>query len=471
MTERKNITPYDDLAASDRQHLLHPQTNMVEVLTKGPKIIEGGQGIRVKDAKGNTLIDAMAGLWCVNVGYGRKELAETMADAAKRLSYFHSFTAMSNPPEIRLAEKLTAMAPGKLARAFFGCSGSDANDTLVKIVWHYNYIRGKPGKKKIISRKWSYHGTSVSTASLTGLASFHAPYNLPIPEVKHTEMPHFYRFGQKGESEAAFVERTVKALEDLIAAEGPETVGAFIAEPVTGAGGVVAPPNGYFEAVQKILKRHDILMIADEVITGFGRLGAMFGSELYGITPDLMASAKGLTSGYFPLSAALISPGVAEVLLQGSEKTGNFAHGYTYSGHPVGCEVALRNLQIIEDEKLVENAANVGAYLHRRLNEAFANHAFVGEVRGQGLIAGIQLILDKDKKIFFGPKRKIPVRIAEACYARGLIVRPLPTVTTIALSPPLVITKAEVDEVVEILVKAVDEVTGTLSREDKIPAA
>ncbi|HXV73470.1 MAG TPA: aminotransferase class III-fold pyridoxal phosphate-dependent enzyme, partial [Sphingomonadales bacterium] len=319
MTRRSNITPFEELAESDRRHLLHPQSNMADVLKKGPQIIASGKGVRVTDAKGHTLIDGMAGLWCVNVGYGRRELAETMAKAAENLSYSHSFTGMANPPEIRLAEKLAAMAPGNLERVFFGCSGSDANDTLVKIVWHINHVRGRPQKKKIIARKWSYHGTSVASASLTGLISFHAPYNLPIAEVKHTEMPHYYCFGEKGESEDAFVARTVKALEDLITAEGPETIGAFIAEPITGAGGVVAPPPGYFEAVQKVLKKYDVLMIADEVITGFGRLGAVFGSELYHITPDLMATAKGLTSGYFPLSAALISGEIAEVLRQGSE--------------------------------------------------------------------------------------------------------------------------------------------------------
>ncbi len=290
-----NIRRYDDLADRDQKHLLHPQTNIADLLAEGPKIMESGQGIRITDVTGKQLIDGLAGLWCVNVGYGREELAEVMKKAAENLSYFHSFSGMSNPPEILLAEKLSAMAPGDLNRVFFGCSGSDANDTLMKVVWHYNYIKGRPEKKKIISRWSSYHGTSISTASLTGLSSFHAPYNLPLPEVLHTKMPHYYRNANVGESEEAFARRMVQALEDLILQEGPETIGAFIAEPVTGAGGVVAPPEGYFEALQKVLKKHDILMIADEVICGYGRLGATFGSEIFNITPDLMASAKGLT--------------------------------------------------------------------------------------------------------------------------------------------------------------------------------
>lgn len=468
MNSPKNASFFEELTNSDRLHLLHPQSNMVDVLEKGPRIITSGQGVRVKDAQGHTLIDGMAGLWCVNVGYGRKELAETLSEASKNLSYYHSFTGAANPPEIQLAQKLADLAPGQLSHVFFGCSGSDANDTLIKIVWHYNYIIGRPEKKKIIARKWSYHGTSIASASLTGLASFHAPYNLPISEVRHTEMPHYYRFSRKGESEQEFVERKVKALEDLILAEGPQTVAAFIAEPVTGAGGVVAPPPGYFEAIQKILKKYDILMIADEVITAFGRLGAMFGSTLYNIEADLMSTAKGLTSGYFPLSAAFVSTKIAEALREGSRKTGNFAHGYTYSGHPVGCEVAMRNLKIIEDEKLVEHAKNVGNYLHQSLRETFSDHVYVGEIRGRGLIASLQLVLDKEKKIFFDPSRKIPARIAQSAYAYGLIVRPLPTINSIALSPPLIITKNEVDEVVYILSRSLNEIMNSLNAEDKI---
>lgn len=462
----KNNTRHANLAKRDLKHLLHPQTNIADLLLEGPKIIEKGKGIRVTDTTGKEVIDGLAGLWCVNVGYGRVELAEVMKRAAENLGYFHSFSGMSNPPAILLAEKLNAMAPGDLSRVFYGCTGSDANDTLMKIVWHYNYILGRPEKKKIISRWSSYHGTSISTASLTGLATFHAPYNLPLPEVLHTKMPHFYRFGKPGESEAEFMVRMVGALEKLILQEGPETIGAFIAEPVTGAGGVVAPPEGYFEAVQKILKKYDILMIADEVITGYGRLGANFGSEIFNIKPDLMSSAKGLTSGYFPMSAAFITEEIWQVLKEGSEKTGNFSHGYTYSGHPIGCAVALKNLEIVENEGLVENARVMGEYLHDQLEDAFSGNRHVGEVRGYGLLAGIQLMADAGDKKFFDAKRKIPMRIQQTAYKNGLICRNLPSVTSIALAPPLIVTCADIDEIVGLLKKSFDQVLGNLSKED-----
>lgn len=462
----KNISRHADLADRDLKHLLHPQTNIADLLAEGPKIMETGKGIRVKDATGKEVIDGLAGLWCVNVGYGRPELAEVMKLAAENLSYFHSFSGMSNPPEILLAEKLSAMAPGDLSRVFYGCSGSDANDTLMKVVWHYNYLKGRPEKKKIIARWSSYHGTSISTASLTGLPTFHAPYNLPLPEVRHTLMPHYYRNALPGESEADFVARMAKALEDMILEEGPETVGAFIAEPITGAGGVVAPPKGYFEAIQKILSKYDILMIADEVICGYGRLGKNFGSEIFNIKPDMMASAKGLTSGYFPMSAAFITEEIWEVLRQGSEKTGNFSHGYTYSGHPVGCAVALKNLEIVEEEGLVENARVMGDYLHDQLEAAFKGNRHVGQVRGKGLLAGIQLMADAGDKKFFDPKRKIPMRIQQTAYKNGLICRNLPSVTSIALSPPLIVTKGDIDEIVGLLKKSFDEVLGDLSKDD-----
>jgi len=466
----KNMTRYDDLAERDKKNLLHPQTSIIDLETNGPRIIEAAKGIKIRDAKGHELIDGLAGLWCVNVGYGREELAETMKMAAEKLSYFHSFTTMSNPAQIELAEKLTAMAPGNLSKVFFGSSGSDANDTLMKIVWHYNFIKGRPEKKKIISRKGSYHGTSIAAASLTGLLSFHKPYNLPLPEVRHTEMPHYYRFGLEGESEEAFTTRMADMLEQMILAEGPETVGAFIAEPISGAGGVMTPSKGYFAAIQKVLKKYDILMIADEVICGYGRLGKNFGSDVYGIEPDLMATAKGLTSGYFPMSASFISEEVWEVLKEGSEKTGYFAHGYTYSGHPIGCEVALKNLEIMAREKLTQNAAKLGPYMLDQLEAAFKDNPHVAEIRGHGLVAGVQLIIDKDKKQFFSPARKITLRIQNEAYDRGLTCRNLPTVTTLALSPPLIIKKSEIDDMVGIMKDSFDAVLGNLSKDDLTPA-
>ncbi len=437
----------ETLKELDKNHLLHPATSIAQQQSDGPRIIGSGKGIRLRDTDGHELIDAIAGLWCVNVGYGREELADSMADAARTLGYYHSFSGMSNPPQIELAAALSAMAPGKLSRVFFGSSGSDANDTLMKIAWHYFALKGQPQKRKIISRMNAYHGTSISTASLTGLPAFHKAFHLPIDGVLHTDCPHFYRYGEPGEGERDYAKRMAAKLEAMILAEGPETVAGFIAEPIMGAGGVIAPPHGYFQEIQAVLKRHNVLMIADEVICGYGRLGEAFGSDVFGIEPDLMATAKGLTSDYFPLSAAFITDEIWDVLKQGSETYGSFYHGYTYSGHPVGAATALANLDIISRERLIENAAKVGAYLHQELQKLCEAHPNIGEVRGRGLLAGVQLIADKEKKTFFDPACKIPARIAEACYRKGLIVRPLPSVTTLAFSPPLIVTEADIDEI------------------------
>lgn len=460
------MTNENDQTTTDQQNILHPATSITHLMEKGSKIIERGKGAYVYDSTGHKLIDGIAGLWCVNVGYGREELAEAMAKGASELGYYHTFGAMSNQPQIELAQTLIDMTPAKLTKVFFGSSGSDANDTLVKIVWHYNNLKGREKKKKIISRMNAYHGTSISAASLTGLKGFHNAFDLPIKNILHTECPHFYRYHENDESEEAFSARMAKALEDMIIAEGPDTVAAFIAEPIMGAGGVINPPKGYFKAIKAVLKKYDILMIADEVICGYGRLGVGFGSELYGIEPDMMATAKGLTSGYFPMSAAFISDEIWQVLKYGSETLGGFSHGYTYSGHPIGARVANVNLGIIKDDKLIENAASTGAYLHQKLNERFKDHPHVGEVRGHGLLAAVQLIANKDNKKFFDPALKLPARILDACYERGLIVRALPSVTSVALSPPLIVNPQQIDDIIDRLEDGVNSVLKTLSADE-----
>ena len=311
----------------------------------------------------------MAGLWCVAIGYGRTEVAEAMAAQSRRLAFYHTFTSMSNEPQIRLADRLLALAPGRMSKVFFGTSGSEANDTQVKLVWYYNNLRGRPGKKKIIARRQGFHGTTVAAASLTGIEAFHRAFDLPLPQILHTSPAYHYRYAEPGQSEEDYASALAAELEQLIEREGPETVAAFIAEPVMGAGGVVPPPRGYFEKVQRVLRRHDVLMIADEVICGFGRLGRMFGSVVYGIEPDLVTVAKQLTSGYFPLSACFVSEDIWNVLREGSPDLGPFAHGFTYSGHPVGAAAALANLDIVLSEDLVGNAARVGQYLQERLRD------------------------------------------------------------------------------------------------------
>jgi L-2,4-diaminobutyrate transaminase len=452
------------LEVLDKERVLHPATSIADHLEKGPRIIAEGSGVTLVDSQGRRYIDAVAGLWCVNIGYGRTEVADAMATQARRLSYYHTFSSMSNEPQIRLADRLLGLVPGRMSKVFFGNSGSDANDTQVKLAWYYNNLRGLPRKKKIVARLQGYHGTTVASASLTGLPAFHRAFDLPVAGVLHTATPYFYRHAAPGMSEPEYARALAAELDGLIEREGPDTVAAFIAEPVMGAGGVLVPPEGYFAAVQEVLRRHDVLLIADEVICGFGRLGRLFGSEVYGIEPDLVTIAKGLTSAYFPLSGVVISERVWEVLREASPKMGAFAHGFTYSGHPVGAAAAMANLDILLGEDLVGNAARVGAHFQRRLRETLASHPLVGEVRGLGLIAGVELVEDRATKQAFDPARKVAARVAQRCLEHGLIVRSLPAGDVLAFSPPLCLTPAEAEEIVARFGRGLDAVTDELAR-------
>jgi len=438
-----------NLPAIDASSILHPATNADDFARTGSKIIESGKGIYLKDHRGKKLIDAVAGLWCVNVGYGREELADAMHKSALHLSYYHTFSGMSNTPQIELAERLLEKVPPGLSKVFFGSGGSDGNDSLIKIIWYINNIRNQPQKKKIISRWQAYHGTSLATASLTGLPSFHTDFDLPVSNILHTESPDFFRHGLVGETEEAFSARRAQQLEDMILREGKDTVAAFIAEPVLGAGGVVPPPKDYFDAIQKVLKRYDILFIVDEVVCGYGRLGTWFGSQYYDLKPDMMTTAKALTSGYFPFSASFLSDEIWQLLKEGSAKYGNFAHGYTYAGHPIGAAVAMANLDIIENEHLVDNAALVGTYFHQQLQQRFAKDSFVAEVRGVGMIAAVQLVKDKNQRTFFDKETKISAKVAQQCYENGLIARPLPSLDSMAFSPPLICTNNDIDNIID----------------------
>jgi len=444
------------------QNILHPATSIVALEQNGPRIMDSSSGIYMIDQQGNQVIDGIAGLWCCNVGHGREEIAESMAQAARSLDYFHTFNGHSNSAQIQLAERLVAMAPAGLSHVFFGCSGSDANDTLVKIAWQYHIMRGKPQKRKIISRWQAYHGTSISTASLTGLKGFHKDFNLPLDFAIHTDCPFYYANAHAGETEEAYSARLLCNLESLIEKEGAENIAAFIGEPIMGAGGVITPPKGYWQGVQAICLKNDILLIVDEVVCGFGRTGKNFGSELYGIEPDLMTTAKGITAGVFPMSAAFVSKRVHNILRHASEKLGGFSHGYTYSGHPIGAAVANTVIDIMARERLVENAAVTGAYLHQSLQLALADHPNVGEIRGEGLLAAIQLMADSENKIFLDAQEKMAAKVSEACYRFGLIIRPLPSVNTLALSPPLTLTCEQADQIVERVVLGINEVFKTV---------
>lgn len=460
-----------EIGALDRASLLHPFTQLKDFATGragDPTIVETGKGIRIKDATGREYIDGFAGLYCVNIGYGRNEVAEAISRQAYRLAYYHSYAAHTTDELAILSSRLVKMAPGAMSKVFYGMSGSDANETQAKLVWYYNNLRGLPKKKKIISRQRGYHGCSVTSGSMTGMSFYHDHMDLPLAGILHTGAPHHYWGAEPGESERDFSRRRAAELDGLIEREGPETVGAFIGEPVLGTGGITPPPEGYWQAIQPVLKKHDVLLIADEVITGFGRVGSMFGSHHYGIEPDLVTVAKGLTSGYFPLSGAIVGEKVYKVLEDAADRIGSFSHGYTYSGHPIGAAAANAVLDIVEKENLPGKAREVGGYFQERLTASFAQLPIVGEVRGVGLLGAIEFVSDREKKARFDAGLKVGARISKAARDRGLIARAMPHGDILGFAPPLVTTRGEIDEIVAIAEKAVRHVMDELARDGAI---
>jgi 4-aminobutyrate--pyruvate transaminase len=449
-----NEFPPDSIEAKDLKHLLHPTTNLAQHQANGPKVLTRAEGAYIWDNQGNQYLEAMAGLWCTALGYGEEELARVAYEQMKNLSYNQLFGGKTNEASVLLAEKLKDMAPMDAGRVFFGLSGSDANDTQVKLMWYYNNSIGRPEKKKIISRMRGYHGVTVASGSLTGLPPFHKHFDLPIPGILHTDCPHYYRGQEGGESEAEFVDRIVGNLEALILKEGPETIAAFIAEPIMGAGGVVVPPAGYYQKVQALLKEHDILFIDDEVICGFGRTGRPFGAETFGIEPDTMSVAKAVSSAYLPLSAVLLPEFMYEAFTAMSAELGNFSHGFTYSGHPVCAAVALRNLELMEERDLFAHAARMGEAMQDRLAQ-LGEHPLVGEVRGAGLIGAVELVADKETRAAFPASRGVGAYCMGRCEANGLISRAMGD--TMALCPPLIISDAQIDEIFSKLELALNE--------------
>jgi 4-aminobutyrate--pyruvate transaminase len=442
------------LAARDLESVFHPSTNLAKLPQQGAHVLVRGEGVYVWDDGGKQYLEGMAGLWCTSLGYGNERLARVAAEQMRTLSYTHLFAGKTHEPAILLAECLKAMVPGGADKVFFGNSGSDANDTQVKLMWYYHNAIGKPEKKKIIGRKRGYHGITLASASLTGLPAQHASFDLPLPQMKHVSCPHFYRNGEPGETEAAFATRMVRELEQCILDEGPDTVAAFIAEPVMGAGGVIPPPADYLQQVQAMLRRHDVLFIDDEVITGFGRTGSAFGSTTYGIEPSTTTLAKALSSAYLPISAVLVPDWLYDPVAEQSGRIGNFGHGYTYSGHPVCAAVALETLKIYEETQLFDAVARLSPQFQARLR-ALGGHPLVGEARGVGLIGAVELVADKATKASFEPARGVGALCANHCRERGLITRALGD--SIALCPPLVITEAQVDELFTKLEGALDD--------------
>jgi L-2,4-diaminobutyrate transaminase len=453
------------LSKLDRTSILHPFTELGRYSSGEagePHIITGGQGIRVRDREGRELIDAFAGRYCVHVGYGRREIADALHAQALQLPYYHAYAGYSNEPAIRLAERVLSMTPGRMKRIYYGLSGSDANETQLKIVWYYNNVLGRPGKKKIISRWRGYHGNTVMSGSLTGLDTHHRAFDLPQGPILHTITPHYYWHAEPDMDEREFSRECAARLEALIQTEGPDTVAAFIGEPVLATGGLIPPPAGYWEEIQQVLRRYDILLIADEVVCGFGRLGQPFGSHAYGIEPDLITIGKGLTSGYLPLSGAIIGEKVWKVLEQGSERFGPFGHGYTFSAHPLCTTAAIANLEIIERERLIEHVAGISPYFLERLKTTFNGRPHVAEVRGAGLLGAIEFAQDPKERVRFDPALKIGPRLAAACAEEGVLVRALPHGDIIGFAPPFIVTREDIDEIVKRVARAVEKVTQSL---------
>ncbi|OOY05049.1 aspartate aminotransferase family protein [Thioclava sp. F28-4] len=452
----------DQLDKWDRESFFHPSTHLAQhARGESPnRIVTGGKGVFIEDRDGNKLLDAFAGLYCVNVGYGRTEISEAIAEQAKELAYYHAYVGHGTEASITLAHMVLDRAPDHMSKVYFGLSGSDANETNIKLVWYYNNILNRPEKKKIISRWRGYHGSGLMTGSLTGLELFHKKFDLPLSQVVHTEAPYYYRRPDEAMSEEAFTAYCASELEQLIEREGPDTIAAFIGEPVLGTGGIVPPPAGYWEAIQKVLNKYDILLIADEVVTGFGRLGSMFGSDHYGMKPDLITIAKGLTSAYAPLSGTIVSDKIWKVLEQGTDENGPIGHGWTYSAHPIGAAAGVANLELIDKLGLVENAGSVGKYLNGQMRAAIGEHANVGDIRGEGMLCAVEFMADRDNRGFFDASDKIGAKIAGAMVERGVIGRAMPQGDILGLAPPLCLTEAEADKIVEVTADAVKSVLG-----------
>jgi len=452
----------DQLATWDRENFFHPSTHLAQHARgeSATRVITGASGVHIEDRDGNRMLDAFAGLYCVNAGYGRTEVADAIAEQAHQLAYYHSYVGHGTETSITLAKMIMDRAPAHMSKVYFGLSGSDANETNIKLVWYYNNILGRPQKKKIISRWRGYHGSGLMTGSLTGLSLFHDKFDLPMNPVIHTDAPYFYRRKDRTQSEAEFTAQCANALEALIQAEGPDTIAAFIGEPVLGTGGIVPPPAGYWDAIQEVLNRHDILLIADEVVTGFGRLGTMFGSDHYGLKPDLITIAKGLTSAYAPLSGSIVSDRMWKVLEQGTDENGPIGHGWTYSAHPICAAAGVANLKLIDDLNLVSNAAEVGGYLNASMKEALGDHPNVGDIRGEGLLCAVEYVADKADATPLDPAAKVGAAISAAMLERGVIARAMPQGDITGFAPPFCITRAEVDTVVAATADAVKTVLG-----------
>lgn len=454
------MTDLKQLEKWDRNSFFHPSTHLAEFArgNMAERIVTGGEGVYIEDIEGQRFLDGFAGLYCVNVGYGRSEIIEAISDQATKLAYYHSYVGHGTEASITLAKMILDRLPDNMSKVYFGLSGSDANETNIKMVWYYNNILGRPERKKIISRWRGYHGSGLMSGSLTGLEVFHNKFDLPLSPVIHTQAPYYYRRVRDDMSELEFSAYCATELENLILAEGPETVAAFIGEPMLGTGGLVPPPAGYWDAIQAVLRKHDVLLIVDEVITGFGRLGSMSGAEHYGIRPDIMTIAKGLTSAYAPLSGSVFSDEVWKVLEQGTDELGPIGHGWTYSAHPIGAAAGVANLKLVDDLNLVANAAEVGGYLNRAMQSSLQGLPHVGDVRGEGMMCAIEFVEDPSARKAYDPVGKVGPQIAAALLKRGVIGRAMPHGDIIGFAPPLCLSTDQADVIVAAMKESILEV-------------
>lgn len=439
----------------DALYHMHGYTDAAQNVKTGPMVIDRGDGVYVYDNHGQRYIEAMAGLWSVAVGFNEPRLVNAATRQMEKLPFYHTFNHKSHGPLVDLAEKLISIAPAPMSKVFFTNSGSEANDTALKVIWYRSNALGQPKRKKVISRLRGYHGVTVASGSLTGLPYAHNAFDLPIASILHTACPHYWRDAQPGETEDQFSTRLASELEHLILREGPETIAAFFGEPLMGAGGVIIPPAGYWKKVQAVLRKYDILLVADEVICGFGRTGSMFGSQTFDIQPDMLVLSKQLSSSYLPISALVLNERVFDPVAAQSAELGTFGHGLTGGGHPVAAAVALENIRIIEERNLVQNAATVGAHLRSRL-QALSDHPLVGEVRGVGLIAAVELLADKATKAPYGKSGELGRMVNAGLTRNGVISRAMGD--ALAFCPPMIINRDQVDDIVDAFALSLDEV-------------
>jgi len=457
------MSTLSNAATRDIETMIHPYTNLDAFRTTGPLILEKGEGITVWDTDGKDYIEGMAGLWCTALGYSEQELIDAATSQMEQLPFTHVFGGKSHEKAAELAERLKAIVPHDASKVLFCGSGSEANDQQIKLVWYYNNARGKPNKKKIISRIRGYHGVTIVTASLTGLPANHAEFDLPLPGILHADCPHYYRYAQDGESEDEFTTRLANNLDEMIQREDPETIAAFIAEPIMGAGGVVIPPESYFPKIQAVLGKYDIYFIADEVICGFGRTGNMFGSETFGIKPDTVSVAKALSSAYIPIGAVTIGGDMYEAMLEQSRKIGTFGHGFTYTAHPVAAAVACKTLEIYEKRDIVGHVRTMAPTFEKRV-AALADHPLVGNSRAKGLIGAVELVADKATKRAFEASQGVGATCMNNAQNHGLIVRAMGG-DIVAFCPPLIINDAQINEMFDRFEKGLDDTEAWVQKE------